>query len=332
MKNLINKGIFEENPEESTVIGNSTQIFQPVQTILLPNVQGRIDHMDIDLKGERLFVAEIENNSVGIIDLKTGNLVYTITGLHGPQGVLFIPESNEIIVSNASDGTIEIFDASSFTPIKTIPLSSDADNMRYESNQKLVYVGYGNGGLAIIDPIKNELVSNIALDGHPESFQISYELSRIFVNVPMDDSIAVVDVQKRTIVNKWQNNDAHGNYPIALDEDFHRLFVGYRNPPQLSVIDTDSGKTVATVKIPQDPDDIFYDAYTRQIYVSGGDGFDYTISDKGGDNYGIIAKIPTGQGARTSLLVPQTERLYVAVPNYSISQAQILVYDVSKIH
>lgn len=288
--------------------------------------------MDIDLKGERLFVAEIENNSVGIIDLKTDNVVYTITGLYEPQGVLFIPESNEIIVSNGGDGTVKIFDAASFSPIKTISLSSDADNMRYDSTQKLVYVGYGNGGLAIIDPITNKLVGNIVLDGHPESFQISDELSRIFVNVPADDSIVVVDLQKRTIVNKWQNNDIHENYPMALDEDLHRLFVGYRNPPQLSVIDTDSGKTVATVNIPQDTDDIFYDESTRQIYVSGGDGFDYVISDNGGGNYNIIAKIQTGQGARTSLLAPQTERLYVAVPNYSIPQAQILVYDVSKIH
>ncbi|MDE1767007.1 MAG: YncE family protein [Thaumarchaeota archaeon] len=331
MKNLINTGIFEENPEEHTSLGNATQIFQPVQTISLPSVQGRIDHMDIDLRGERLFVAEIENNSVGIIDLKTDNVVYTITGLYEPQGVLFIPESNEIIVSNGGDGTVKFFDAASFSPIKTISLSSDADNMRYDSTQKLVYVGYGNGGLAIIDPITNKLVGNIVLDGHPESFQISDELSRIFVNVPADDSIVVVDLQKRTIVNKWQNNDINGNYPMALDEDLHRLFVGYRNPPQLSVIGTDSGKTVATVNIPQDPDDIFYDESTRQIYVSGGDGFDYVVSDNGGGNYNAMAKIPTGQGARTSLLVPQTERLYVAVPNYSIPQAQILVYDVSKI-
>lgn len=308
------------------------QAFQLVQTIPLPNVQGRIDHMDIDLKGQRLFVAELESNSVGIIDLKASNVIHTISNFHEPQGVLFIPDVNEIFVSNGGDGTVQIFDGDSFNLIKTISLYSDADNMKYDPNQKLIYVGYGNGALGIIDPAKNSIIGSIKLDGHPESFQISDELSPgIFVNVPDDDSIVAIDAQKRMAVSKWPNDGSHGNYPMALDENFHRLFVGYRDPPHLSVINTDSGKTVAKIDIVKDPDDIFYDESNRQIYVSGGDGFDYIISDNGGDSYSIIAKIPTGQGARTSLLVPQTEKLYVAVPNYSIPQAQILVYEVHNI-
>ena len=303
-----------------------------VQTIPLQNVAGRIDHMDIDIPGQRLFVAELGNNSVDVIDLKTGKRVNSISGLREPQGIVYVQDANKIFVANGGDGTVQIFDSNTFSLVKTISLSSDADNMHYDAYQKLVYVGYGNGGLAVIDPIKNSIIDTVKLDGHPESFQISDELQPgIFVNIPESNSISVIDAQKRAVVTKWSNNGSSGNYPMALDEDSYRLFTVYRSPSQLSVIDTNTGKPVTKLDVVKDADDIWFDAENKQIYLTGGEGFLDVISQKDQNNYQEIVKIPTGQGGRTSLFVPALDRLYIAIPDYSGHDAKIEVFETHKI-
>ncbi|WP_165775231.1 YncE family protein [Nitrosotalea sinensis] len=325
----IGKNENKENLVQSKLNSSSLKL---IQTIQLPNVSGRIDHMDIDLDGKRLFVSELGNNSVDVIDLTTEKHIKSITGLHEPQGIVFVPNTNKIFVANGQDGTVQIFDASTYSLVNTISLTGDADNIHYDQYQKLVYVGFGNGGLAIIDPTKLELLDIIKLDGHPESFQISDKLQPgIFVNVPEDNSIAIIDAQKRTISTKWQNSEAGGNYPMALDDGNHRLFIVYRSPSQLQVINTDTGKPVAKLDIVKDADDIFFDNKTGQIYITGGEGYLDVISQKDANNYQEIAKTPTGDGGRTSLFVPQLDRLYIAVPDYSGSDAKLLVFETHKI-
>jgi YVTN family beta-propeller protein len=323
-----------ENDENqgSTITNLNSTSLGLVQTIPLQNVAGRIDHMDIDIPGQRLFVSELGNNSVDIIDLKTGERTSSISGLHEPQGVAYVQDANKIFVANGGDGTVQIFDSNTFSLVKTISLSSDTDNMHYDAYQKLVYVGYGNGGLAVIDPVKNSMLDIIKLDGHPESFQISDELQPgIFVNIPESNSISVIDAQKRIVVTKWPNSGASGNYPMALDEDNYRLFTVYRSPSQLFVIDTNTGKPVAKLDVVKDADDIWFDAENKQIYLTGGEGYLNIISQKDQNNYQEIAKIPTGQGGRTSLFVPALDRLYIAIPDYSGQDAKIQVFETHKI-
>lgn len=303
-----------------------------VQSISLPNVSGRIDHMDIDIVGQRLFVSELGNNSIDIIDLKTGKRINSISGLHEPQGIVYVPNVRKIFVANGGDGTVQVFDSDIFSLVKTISLSSDADNMHYDAYQKLVYVGYGNGGLAVIDPVKNTVIDTIKLDGHPESFQISDELKpEIFVNVPESNSISVIDTQKGSVVAKWSNNEASGNYPMAIDENDRRLFTVYRSPSQLSVLDTNTGNQVAKLDVVNDADDIWFDAKNKQIYLTGGEGYLDVIAQKDQNNYQEIAKIPTGQGGRTSLFVPMLDRLYVAIPDYFGQDAKVEVFETHKI-
>lgn len=303
-----------------------------VQSISLPNVSGRIDHMDIDIAGQRLFVSELGNNSVDIIDLKTGKRINSISGLHEPQGIVYVPDVKKIFVANGGDGTVQVFDSDTLSLVKTISLSSDADNMHYDTYQKLVYVGYGNGGLAVIDPIKNTVIDTIKLDGHPESFQISAKLQPgIFVNVPESNSISVIDAQKRSVVAKWPNSGASSNYPMALDEDDKRLFIVYRSPSQLSVIDTNTGSPVAKLDVVNDADDIWFDTKNKQVYLTGGEGYLDVISQKDQNNYQVLAKIPTGQGGRTSLFVPASDRLYIAIPDYFGHDAKIELFETHKI-
>jgi len=298
-----------------------------VQTIPLPNVEGRIDHMAVDLKGERLFVAALENNTIEVLDLRAGKRIHSITGLYEPQGVGFMFEFNKIFIANGQSGACDVFDASSFKLIKSVKFSDDADNIRYDAASRRVYVGFGNGGLGIIDAAAGDKLGEIKLDGHPESFQLAKSGPRIFVNIPTSRSIVVLDREKRATITSWPTAGATANFPMALDETHHRLFVGFRKPAKLSVFDIESGKVVVELPSPDDADDIFYDSSRQRIYVSGGDGSIGIFQQNDADHYQTMTKIPTASGARTSLFVPELSRFYLAVPHRGAQTAEVRVYE-----
>ncbi len=297
-----------------------------LDSIPLTNVQGRIDHMSIDIAGKRLFIAELGNNSVDVINLTLGKRIRTITGLSEPQGVLFLPKLNEIFISNGGDGTVGIYNASTYSLIKSTKLGSDADNIRFDNSTGLVYVGYGKGALAVLDSNVSH-IGDILLSGHPESFQIEEADSQIFVNVPSDHSIVVADKQTHSVVKKWEVGNASQNFPMTLDEQDHRLFVGFRDPAKLVVYDTETGKAVSSLDISRDVDDIFYDNSSKLIYVSAGEGFLNIFKQLDSDHYSALPSVSTAQGARTSLFVPDMHSLFVAAPERAQGQgAEILIY------
>jgi DNA-binding beta-propeller fold protein YncE len=319
----------------------TSPLLRLIERIPIPNVNGRIDHMAIDTVGREklLFVAEVENNSLDVIDLNTGKRIHSISNsglLNEPQGVVFIPEFDRIFVSNGQDGSVDIFDPKTFSLIKKVKLSSDdADNLRYDSNSKLVYVGYGEGAISILNTSNYNVVGDIKLTGHPESFQVEEQKflegkHRIFVNIPSSNSVVVVESKKHIVLATWPLTNAQNNFPMALDEANHRLFVGTRDPAKLLVFDTDSGKLISSLDIANDPDDIFYDAAKKRIYVSCGEGFINIFQQQSPNQYGTIANILTAAGARTSLFVPELNRFYLAVPHLGNQQSEILVYQVGQ--
>src|SRR4029077_14321781 len=275
----------------------------------------------------RLFIAALGNNTVEIVDLRAGKHIGTITGLHEPQGVGFVPEFNKLFVANAQSGACDVFDGSSFMRIKSVKFSDDADNIRYDPVPRRAYAGYGSGALGIIDAASGDQLGEIKLEGHPESFQLEKSGTRIFVNIPTSQKIVVVDREKRAAVTAWPVAGATANFPMALDETHHRLFVGFRKPAKLTVFDSESGQVVADLDSPGDADDIFYDGTRRRIYISGGDGFIGIIQQQDADHYKTLTKIPTASGARTSLFVPELRRLYLAVPHRGAQTAEVRVYE-----
>lgn len=300
---------------------------QWVQTIPMPSVKGRIDHLAMDRKGERLFVAALGNNTLEILDLRLGKRIDAIGRLHEPQGVMFIPEFNKIFVTNRQGGTVKIFDGDSFNLISSVKFSDDADNIRYDAATKSIYVGYGDGALGILDATNDKRLGEITLAGHPESFQLERLGPRIFANIPTANHIAVIDREKRVVLATWPVTGAQANFPMALDETNHRLFVGFRKPAKLIVLDTESGKTVASLDSAGDPDDMFYDAARKRVYMSCGEGFISVFEQGDADHYKTIAKIPTRPGARSSLFMSELSRLYLAVPHRAGQGAEIRVYE-----
>lgn len=303
-----------------------------LHTTLLPDVRGRIDHFDVDLKDQRLFMSALGNNTLEVFDLRSNKVIHTIRGLREPQGVTYVPKSNRIFVANGDDGTCRLFDGSTYKPLKTVQLSSDADDTRYDPATNQVFVGYGDGtraGIAILDGTSGRLIGTIKLPDHPESFQLEANGQNIYVNIPSaDNTVDVLDRDTRKIVATWRLGGAQNNFPMALDAADHRLFVTCRTPAEVLILDTKSGKTIARIPSVTHADDVWYDRANKCVYVSGGGGFVTVIEQKDADSYREVAQFKTADGGRTSCLVSQLNRLYLGVWGQRGQPEELRVYQI----
>ncbi len=298
------------------------------QTIPLPGVEGRIDHLDFDAANERLFVCALGNNTAEVLDLRKSERVHTITGLGSPQGLVYIPELNRLFIANDKGGILKIYDAKSFQSVGELNFKDDADNVRYDDASKRIYIGFGSGGIAIVNAPEGKQIGSIELSAHPEAFELEKNGKRIFVNVPNSRQVAVIDRDEGKVVATWKTDLAFGNFPMAFDEANHRLFIGCRMPSKLVVLDADSGDIVAKIDISGDPDDVFYDSKRHRIYAICGAGKIDIIEQTDPSNYKAVTKIDTADGARTGLFVPERDTLFVAVPHRGSQHAEIRAYRV----
>lgn len=300
----------------------------PLQSIALPAVEGRIDHMSVDAKTGRLFVAALGNNSVEVIDVKAGRPIRSLGGFSEPQGVLFVPEFGRLFVANAGDGSVRVLDGTSFAEVGRVKFDDDADNLRYDAREKQIYVGYGSGALGIIDGASNAVVGTVAFDAHPESFQLEQTGSRVFVNLPGAHTVAVVDRTSQRVVGSWSLGLVAANFPMALDEANHRAFIGCRAPARLLVFDTQTDHQIAKLDLHGDCDDLLYDDERHQVYASCGEGYIDVFEAKGDGTYTRREAVKTRPRARTCYL--SDDKLYLAAPKTSGSPATIEVYELAK--
>jgi hypothetical protein len=296
------------------------------QTIPLPGVLGRFDHFAIDVKGRRLFVAALGNDTLEVIDLAAGKRIQSVAGMSKPTGLLYLPEPNQIFVANGDDGTLKILDGAEFKVVKTLTALDDADNLRFDPKTKLAYLGYADGALGIIDTTAASASAKVPLPKHPESFQLEKGGNRIFVNVPDAKQVALIDRGKRSVIETWPMEKFQANFPMALDEPNRRLFIGCRKPARLVVLDTATGKAVADMAISGDIDDLFYDANLKRLYLSCGQGFIDVIDQRSADTYQLRERVPTRTGARTSFFSAVLNEFYLAVPARGDQPAELRVF------
>ncbi len=333
---LVSNEIFPNSTTSSTIpltpatttitSGNYTVALS--DSIVMPNVGERFDHMAMNAQSQLVYVVARWNNSVYVVSLITESVTHIITGLDEPQGVVYVPQNNEIFVSNGGDGSVYIYDGSNYSLIDKLQFPSDADNMRFNSG--LVYVGYGEdnqSGIGIINSTTNAVIGSVPLDGHPESFTIEQNGPLMYVNVPTTSSIKVVDLTNRSVVATWRTGSMVENFPMALDEKDHRLFVGFWYPAELAVYDTNTGSVVARLNMSGDADDLFY--ASGLIIASCGAGYVDVIKQQSADSYQYVTSIPTAPVARTSLFVPELGKYFVAAPQYGDHPAQLLIFNVS---
>ncbi len=309
-----------------------------VQSIPLPNVKGRMDHLGVDIEGKRLFAAALENNTLEVIDLKAGKRVFSIPGQSKPQGVFYSPDFKRLFVDNGDDGTCKIYAGDTFKLIDSLPLGTDADHVGYDPATKYLYAAYGDaksGALGIIDTRTAKHIGDIKVDARPGGIKIEKSGPRIFLRFTGTANLGVVDREKREAIATWPVTEAKASNSLALDETHHRLFDGTNNPPLLIVFDTESGKQITQLEGLAGIDDTWYDAARKRIYASGGreseagkpPGFVYVYQQGDADHYDLIAKVPTRPNSQTSIWVPQLNRYYVSASSNDTQDAAILVFE-----
>ena len=280
--------------------------------IPLGDVSGRIDHLAFDAARKRIYVAELGNGSVGVVDLTARRVVRTISGFEEPQGIAYDPGTDVIYIANGGDGSVALLSGADLSVIRVISLGKDADNVRIDPATHRVFVGYGDGALAVIDPATHERIANIPLAGHPESFQLDPASATVFVNVPSARQIAIVSRETNEQIGAWPTGKLRSNYPLVFDAVHSRVISVFRRPARLQAYAPDSGQSLGGSETCSDSDDIFVDAKRLQAHVICGEGFVDTF-EASGDDFTRIGRFTTSAGSRTGLFVPQLDRLIVAV-------------------
>ena len=301
-------------------------------TIGMPNVEGRIDHFAID-PGGRIFVCVVGNDTVEVLETLSEKRIRTITGVPHPQGAAYALALKKLFVGSR-DGKLYVYDGSSFDLLTSITFNGDVDNLRYDDAAQRIYVAHGDGesaGIAVVDAKTHQrLPEDYKLGAHPESFQLEKSGPRIFVNLPDLHEIAVID-RTTKIITKWPLTRIEGNFPMALDETNHRLFIATRTPPRLLVLDANNGQVLATMRTAADSDDLYYDATYKRVYVPGGQGFISVFQQNDADHYDLVAEIPSSLGARTAGYASKIgqkgrDRFFLAVPGRQGHSAEVWIY------
>ena len=308
-----------------------------IQTIPMPNVKGRIDHMDVDVEGKRLFVAGLENGSVEIIDLQSAKWSRSIPGFKKPQGIAYVPALNKVFVASGDDGMLRVFRGDSLELLESIKLDLGPNRVTYDPAKNLLYVGYGGkdagkdyGVVGIIDARTDKHIGDMQVTAHPSELLLNASGETLFVFVSIASQVQVIDTKKRQVIATWPVSSQR-NGDGALDEATHRLFLGTRTPPKMIAMDSNSGKEVADLPTVEGMDGVYFDAAHRWVYVSGGrevgGGYVFIYQQKDADHYESIARIPTRAGAGTSFWSPELNRYYVAAPAHDNDEAAILVFE-----
>jgi len=284
------------------------------RSIPLPDTQGRIDHLAVDVADHRLFVAEVANGTVDEIDLDAGKVIGRISGLSEPQGVAWLPESKQLVVA-CGDGSVHFY-AADRHEIAKIDLGGDADNVRVDPRNGHVIVGYGSGGLATIEPVSHRVLARLALPGHPEGFWLSG--SSAYINVPNNGSVIAADIDQGRQLARWATGIHRLNFPLAIAPSGQTITIAYRLPAALATIDTGSGKTLSLRSACGDADDLFL--VRDYILLICGAGHVDVIA-----LHGTRQRVQTAGGARTGLYVSELDTLFVAAPSHGHAAAILVL-------
>ena len=298
-----------------------------MMTTPLPGFSGDFDHLAADLKGNRLFLAAEDHKTVEVFDLRSGKSLHSITGFGQPHAMVYLPDSNKLIVTDGDDfGDVALVSGEDYKILDTIKLPEGVDGAIFNPVNKYYYVESGGKTehqINIIDTKNFKHVGDITLPGnHSEAMKIDRAGKKMYVNLTAVSEVGVVDLQTNKLTTRWPVAGAKVQNSMALDEANHRLFIVTRMPPKFLVLDTETGKIVASLPCAPINDDMWFDIARKRFYVTGSDTTT-VIAQRDADHYEQIAEVPTGFRAKTSLYVPELNRLYVAVSGKGKADAKL---------
>lgn len=285
-----------------------------VQTIVSKGKAGKLNHLALDAKRGRLFLANKANNTLDVLDLKEGKLLKQIAGQSGVQGVAYAPDIDRLFAALGTGGLFNVFDGDGYKPLKTIKFTDDADNVRYMASTGLTYVAHAEKTLSVVDAKTYAIKADVVLPGDGEAFVLEVSRPRIYIACPDGGEVTVIDSDKNEVVGHYAVKMGAEFPTLALDEAAHRLYVGCRKEPMVIVMDAETGKELSKASIPGEIDDLHFDAKRKLLYASCGEGFVVVLRPTDAGRIEVVAKVPTAAGAKTSLFDADLSRLYVAVP------------------
>ncbi len=279
------------------------------------------DYLRLDGVSRRLFVAH--ESRVEVLDADSGALLGAIEGTQGVHGIEVIPTLNRGFTSNGVDRSVTVFDYKTLQPYKAIKYTGvkpDAIQFDAYSGQLFVVNGGATGDVTVIDPASATITATVDLGGKKLE-QIGFDgRGHAFVN-DEDLSVAhVFDTKSHKVLEKWALAPCEGPTGMAVDIAHHRLFAACGNNV-LAVIDSDSGKVVATPKIGADPDGAAFDPETQRVFVSNRDGTLTIVHEDSPDKYSVVQNVTTEYGARTIAYDPKTGRVFVPTAKFGPTPA-----------
>src|SRR5712671_6635191 len=308
-----------------------------IMTTPMPGFTGDFDHFGLDLKGNRLFLAAEVHKTVEVFDLRTGERVRSIEGFGQPLMMVYLPESNHLVVTDGGDSAVHLVDCKKYKIIKTIKLGEGVDHGVLNPVNRFYYVESGGGEtgpthvLSIIDTKSFKHIGDVAgLPGNSnEGMVIDRAGKKLYVNLTGTDEVGVVDLETRQLVAKWALPDAHVAHAIVLDEPDHRMFIATRKPARFIVLNSDTGKVVTSLPCVGVNSDMSFDVSRKRIYVTGSETAS-VFEQRDADHYEHIAEVPTAYRAKSSIFVPELKRLYIAVSGKGKPDAklELQVYEV----
>jgi DNA-binding beta-propeller fold protein YncE len=324
-------------------VGAASPAQQPlalVQTIAMPEVPAGpySDHMALDVQGRRLFTTPQANKAVDVLDLKTGKVLHTIPGFSNPHSILYLADRNRLFVTDGGIGSLRIFDATTYRELNSIQLELDADGIGYDDNSGYLYVtnggdaaGKGYSLISIVDTVREEKVGDIRIEAPGlEAMLIDHANNRLYINLPESSSIAVVDLQKRSVIANWPLTMGKNNMAFAFDQERQLLYVGCRDTDvrgSIVIVNAQTGKELARLPIGGWVDSMFYDPATSRIYASSGVGEIFTYQRQPDGSYKALEPVDTAVMAKTSLYSQELHRLFVSVPHLGGTVAKVLVFN-----
>ena len=318
----------------ATLIGRSTGWH--------PGYSGDLDHFGVDVKGNRLFLAAEDHGSVELFNLQTGQHERTLhgIGIQTPHAFVYLPKHNRLIIIDGGTSGPKILDTTTYKVLGHIKLAEPgADSVEYDASSGRLYIVTGGHDVNMkdcflneVDPLTGHVYAALRFDSHQtQAVKAEQHGNRLFVNVADRDYVAVVDKKTLKVIARWPIHGARTNLTMALDEADHRLFVRTRNPSKLFVLNTDTGATVAMLNAPATSDGLFWDSARKRVYVPGGDGYLGVYQQVTPDLYAARPWIASAIDAKSGIVVPPLDRLYLAVsPGAHRKGGEILWFKLGK--
>jgi hypothetical protein len=288
--------------------------------IVLPGVKGKFDHFAIDEAGNRLFAAATGNKSVEVIDLASGKTTQSLTGMGKPHGLVWVAATGRLFVADGEKAELTVFEGEPLRRLKSIKLSEDADDMVYDAQSEMLYIGHGGtdsanpASVAILDAKRLSVLKQLPMATHPEALELDPRGKRVFVNVSDAGEVVVIDAAAPLKMKTWTLANAKGNTPLAYDEVDDLLLVGCRTPARLLVLNGKTGEEVESAPTDAGADDLFYEAKTHRAYLITGSGAVDSFSVSSTGKLQTLGVTRTAAGAKTGLLIPSQSAMYIGVP------------------